>query len=216
MKILKTILDIIFPLFCVNCSKRGISLCFDCLSCAHFNEKEVPNFIYPIYDFRDPIIRKAIWALKYKNKKDIANIFAKEIYSYILEELSDLRALENFQDPVLIPIPLSKTREKERGYNQTLLLAKALISLDKNQSFKLEENILVKIKETAHQARLKNKKARLENLVGTFEVRDIEKIKNHNIILLDDVVTTGATLSEAKKILRKAGARKIIAFSIAH
>lgn len=216
MKILKTILDIIFPLFCVNCSKKGSSLCESCLYKAHFNEKEVPNFIYPIYDFRDPIIRKAIWALKYKNKKDVASIFAESLYGNIIEELSDLEKLENFTDPILIPVPISKTRLKERGYNQTLILAKALVELDKNQSFKLEENILVKIKETAHQARLKNKKERLENLLGTFEVKNIEKIKNKNIILLDDVVTTGATITEARKILRKAGAKKIIAFSIAH
>jgi competence protein ComFC len=216
MKILKTILDIVFPLYCVNCAKAGSSLCTNCLAKAHFNEKEVPNFIYPIYDFRDPIIRKGIWALKYKNKKDVANIFAKEIYTYILEELSDLKLLENFQNPLLIPIPISKTRLKERGYNQTLLLAKALVHLNNNQNFKLEENILLKIKETLHQARLKNKKARLENLLGTFEVINIEKIQNRNIILIDDVVTTGATLTEAKKVLRKAGAKKIIAFSIAH
>jgi ComF family protein len=118
--------------------------------------------------------------------------------------------------PCSAPIPISKTRLKERGYNQTLLLAKALVHLDNNQNFKLEENILLKIKETLHQARLKNKKARLENLLGTFEVINIEKIQNRNIILIDDVVTTGATLTEAKKVLRKAGAKKIIAFSIAH
>lgn len=216
MKILKTILDIIFPLFCVNCSKKGASLCESCLYKAHFNEKEVPNFIYPIYDFRDPIIRKAIWALKYKNKKDIAEIFAENIYSHIIEELSDLKRLENFSDPILVPIPISQKRKKERNYNQSLLIAKALVSLDKNQNFILEEDILIKIKETEHQARLKNKKERLENLVNTFKVKNTEKIKKRNIILIDDVVTTGATITEAKKVLRKSGAKKIIAFSIAH
>ncbi|MBP9802909.1 MAG: ComF family protein [Candidatus Pacebacteria bacterium] len=216
MKILKTILDIIFPLFCVNCSKKGSSLCESCLYKAHFNEKEVPNFIYPIYDFRDPIIRKAIWALKYKNKKDVAKIFAEAIYSHIIEELSDLKRLENFSLPILIPIPISQKRKKERNYNQSLLLAEEIISLDQNQNFILEKDILLKIKETEHQARLKNKKERLENLVNTFKVKNIEKIKNRNIILLDDVVTTGATITEAKKVLRKAGAKKVIAFSIAH
>lgn len=216
MKILKTILDIIFPLFCVNCHKRGSSLCENCLYQAHFNEKEVENFIYPIFDFRDPIIRKAIWALKYKNKRDVAKIFANAIYSHIIEELSDLTQLENFHNPILIPIPISKERKKERNYNQSLLLAEALMDLDKNQNFILEKEVLFKIKETKHQARLKNKKARLENLINTFEVKNTEKIKNKNIILLDDVVTTGATLSEAKKELKKNGAKKIIAFSIAH
>jgi hypothetical protein len=123
MKILKTILDIVFPLYCVNCAKAGSSLCTNCLAKAHFNEKEVPNFIYPIYDFRDPIIRKGIWALKYKNKKDVANIFAKEIYTYILEELSDLKLLENFQNPLLIPITISMMKK----YLSLLLLISILV-----------------------------------------------------------------------------------------
>lgn len=216
MKILKTILDIVFPFYCINCNIKGKSLCSMCLSKANLNEKEVAPFIYPLYDFRDPIIRKAIWAFKYKNKKDIANIFAENLYDLIIEELSELKVLENFHNPVLIPIPLSKTREKERGYNQTLLIAQALITIDKNQNFILNSNILIKSKETLHQARLKNKKERLENLVGTFEVKNPEIIKGRNIILIDDVVTTGATISEAKKELRKNGARKIVAFSIAH
>lgn len=216
MKILKTILDIVFPLYCINCNTKGKSLCDKCLRQANLNEKEVAPFIYPLYDFRDPVIRKAIWSLKYKNKKDVANIFAENLYDLIIEELSELETLENFHNAILIPIPLSKTREKERGYNQTLLLAQALVNLDKNQNFILNSNILIKSKETLHQARLKNKKERLENLVGTFKVINPENIKGRNIILIDDVVTTGATLAEAKKELRKNGAKKIVAFSIAH
>ena len=105
---------------------------------------------------------------------------------------------------------------KERGYNQTLLLAEKLQDIDRKENFKLEKNILIKNKETIHQAHIKNKRERLENLIGTFNVQNKDLIKNRNIILIDDVVTTGATINEAKKELRKNGARKIIAFTIAH
>ena len=157
-----------------------------------------------------------VWNLKYKNKKEIAEIFTEYLYPKILEELSELKLLENFHNPILIPIPLSKKRFKERGYNQSSLIAKNLEKLDKKENFVLEENILFKRKETEHQARIKNKQARLKNLIGTFSVKNQELIKNKNIILIDDVTTTGATLKEARKILRENGAKKIIAFTIAH
>lgn len=220
MKILNTILDIVFPNYCIICSEKGPTLCINCLSRAQPSEKEVDPYIYPIYDYRDTIIKKSIWNLKYKNKRDLSKIFAEILYSRILEELADLEMLENFKDPILIPIPLSKKRLRERGYNQSLLIALELekINKHKNQkmSYRLLKNVLIKNKETIHQAHVKNKKERLENLIGSFSVINKELIKNQNIILLDDVVTTGATLKEAKKELKKNGARKVIAFTVAH
>ena len=83
-------------------------------------------------------------------------------------------------------------------------------------NLKLEKNILIKPKETEHQARIKDRRERLKNLIGSFAVKNGEKIKNKNIILIDDITTTGATLSEARKILKQYGARRIIAFTVAH
>jgi predicted amidophosphoribosyltransferase len=82
----------------------------------------------------------------------------------------------------------------------------------------LKNKILIKPKETEHQARIKDRRTRLKNIIGSFAVKDSEKnkIKNRNIILIDDITTTGATLTEAKKVLKQAGARKIIAFTVAH
>ena len=138
--------------------------------------------------------------------------------------------IENFKDAILIPIPLSRRRYRERGYNQAELICKELIKLDSNsninlrygvdekmeRNFSLEKNILIKIKETEHQANIKDRRDRLKNLVGSFYVKNPEVIKSKNIVLIDDVLTTGATLTEAKKILKQNGARKIIAFTIAH
>ncbi len=143
---------------------------------------------------------------------DVAEI----LYGRIIEELSELKVMENFKDPILIPIPLSKKRYKERGYNQSELLCKEIIKIDTNKYLRLDANILFKNKETEHQAKIKDKNKRLKNLSGTFEIKTGINIKNRNIILIDDVTTTGATLSEAKKVLKDAGARKIIAFTIAH
>ena len=85
---------------------------------------------------------------------------------------------------------------------------------------KLEKDFLIKPKETEHQARIENRKERLKNIQGSFAVKNtannINSIKNKNIILIDDITTTGATLAEARKVLKQAGARKVIAFTVAH
>jgi ComF family protein len=168
-----------------------------------------------MYDYRDPIIKKTIWFLKYRGKKSLAKIFASAMYYQYMEELSDLSIIYDFKNPTLIPIPLSKKRYMERGFNQSELLCKELLILSPT-SFVLEKNVLLKQKDTPHQAHIKDRQTRLKNIIGSFYIKNPKIIKNKNIILIDDVTTTGATLSEAKKILKQAGAKKIIAITIAH
>ena len=216
MSFLSAILDLVFPTYCLSCSKSGTFLCVKCLLDSPPAERESANWIFPIFDYRYPPIKKAVWFLKYKGKKLLASVFAEVVYGRILEELSDLSIMENFTDIILIPIPLSSDRYRERGFNQAELICKELTKLDNNVNFKLENNILIKIKDTKHQARIENRSERLKNIIDSFVVKNTEKIKNKNIILIDDVTTTGATLSEARKILKCAGARKIIAFTVAH
>ena len=149
----------------------------------------------------------------------MANVFAEILYEKIIEELSELSVMENFHAPLLIPIPLSNKRHRERGYNQSELICKEIIKINNLRhgvDMKLENNILIKPKETEHQARIHNRSERLKNIIGSFAIKNAELIKNKNIILIDDITTTGATLAEAKKILKQNGARKVIAFTIAH
>lgn len=172
-----------------------------------------------MYDYRHPPVKKSLWLLKYKGKKRLAKIFAEVLYERILEELSELSVMENFREPILVPIPLSKKRYRERGYNQTELICNELINIDylrHGVNLKLEKSILIKPHETEHQARIENKAERLRNIVGSFAIQNGETIKGKNVILIDDITTTGATLSEARKVLKQAGARKIIAFTVAH
>jgi len=217
MYFLDTILNVIFPVNCISCGENGSDLCIKCLSGSPSALRESASWIFPLFDYRHPPIKKSIWLLKYKGKERLASIFAEVLYDKIIEELSDLSVFRNFNDVILIPIPLSQKRYRERGYNQTELICQKLMKLDeKRNNFKLEKNILIKIKETEHQARIKDKGARLKNLSDSFFVKNPELIKNRNLILIDDVTTTGATLTEAKKILKQSGARKIIAFTVAH
>ncbi|MFA6076935.1 MAG: phosphoribosyltransferase family protein [Candidatus Paceibacterota bacterium] len=223
MGLLDTILDIVFPTKCISCGQTGADLCIGCLSDSPTAERESAKWIFPLYDYRHPPIKKALWLFKYNGKKRLASIFAETVYDRITEELSDLSVMENFNNVVLIPIPLSPKRQRERGYNQAELICRELIKINnvrRDINIKLEQNILIKPRETEHQARIENRTERLKNIIGSFAIRNAEKnaglIKNRNIILIDDITTTGATLNEARKILKQAGARKIIAFTVAH
>jgi competence protein ComFC len=214
--IINKILDIVFPVICVGCRKTGTNFCIKCISSSPFALRECDEWIFPLFDYRHPPIKKALWLLKYKNKRGVAEEFAKILYGKMMEELSDITIMESFRDSILIPIPLSKGRYRERGYNQVELICEQLVKLDNNVNFILENNVLVKPKDTEHQARIKNRKERLKNIIGSFSTKNENLVKNKNIILIDDILTTGATLTEAKKALKKAGAKKIIAFTIAH
>jgi len=216
MWILNTILNILFPVNCISCGKSNEDLCPECINTFPEAERETLPWVSPLYDYRHPPIKKSIWLLKYKSKIRFANVYASLMYDRMLEELAELAMFENFHEAILIPIPLSRKRYKERGYNQAELICKQLVKLDEGNNFKLARNLLIKNKETVQQARIKNRQERLKNLVGSFSVKNPQVIKNQNIILIDDVTTTGATLKEARSVLRKAGARKVIAFTVAH
>lgn len=171
--------------------------------------------IKAIFKYKEKIIRKAIWEIKYNKNKIIIKKFGKILYDFILEELSDEILFSNFQNPLLIPVPISKNNLRDRGYNQCEEIIKEIKQNDTQNIFELSFDSLEKIKETPHQSKLNNKTKRLNNLKNCFSANP-EKVKNRNIILIDDVITTGTTISEVKKELKKAGARKVIGIAIAH
>jgi ComF family protein len=110
---------------------------------------------------------------------------------------------------------MHKNNLKERGYNQSELIVREIFKFDDGKNFDISLDALSKIKETPHQSELKNKSERLKNLKNCFEAKS-EKIAGKNIILIDDVITTGTTMNEASKCLKEAGAKRIIGFSLAH
>lgn len=213
-KIKEWALEILFPSQCLGCGQKNIIWCAKCISKLSENERPCAEWIYPLFDYRDPMIKKSIWFLKYQGKKNVASVIGLLMQRRILEDLSELEMLENFREPIVIPIPLSKARLRERKFNQSLLIAEIIAREEKNMT--LDNTVLLRAKDVAHQARLKNRAERRENMKNVFKINNPEKIKDRNVILIDDVVTTGATLSEARKTLKKAGAKKIIAFTFAH
>lgn len=212
MRILNTILNLVFPRKCLSCKREAEDLCPLCLASSPTTERTCAEWIFPMYDYRHPPLKKAVHFLKYKGRKNLAKIFAKDLYEKLLEEISETK---NFKNPVLIPIPLSKRRLRERGYNQTEILAEELSVLSSG-FLKTEKTSLVKPRETEPQAGIKNRSRRVKNMKKVFTIENRGKIRGRNIILIDDVITTGATLKEARETLQKAGCGKVIAFTLAH
>ena len=134
---------------------------------------------------------------------------------FIIDYLSDQQELSYFKKPLVIPVPISMKRLGERGFNQTHLLAKYLA---KNINSKYRKNIIKKHTTTKKQALIKNRIDRFNNVKNVFSVKKNKKhiLQNKDIIIIDDLSTTGATLMEIKKVLKKSGARNIIAVTIAH
>ncbi len=207
------ILDLLFP------KKQAVRELEEADAAGFASRAEKPNGfagkdIISCFSYADQKVRQAIWELKYRGNKKIARLLAEALYDEMLAFLEEYAPLTNFTDPLLIPIPLSKKRERERGFNQCRLLTDVLTELDDGRNFTLSLT-LKKVKDTASQTKVESREKRMENLKGCFYA-DANAVLRRNIILIDDVATTGATLMEAKRTLKAAGAKRVIAFTVAH
>jgi ComF family protein len=217
-KYISRLLSFLFPLRCITCGKEDASFCSVC-------REKIPllgNFdhtgIFSLWEYGHPHVRAALLSLKYKNKRMVAVDIAESFYDTLFEQLTEKSFFSSPLVPetyVIIPIPLSKQRFKKRGYNQSELLAREL-SQKNPLSFILETSVLYKIKNTETQVSVKDRGKRLQNIRGSFAVLNPERVRGKTILLIDDVTTTGATLEEARRVLKKAGARIVYGVTVAH
>lgn len=214
-KIFAYIINALFPRECVRCKNRGALLCEECILMLPRAPQSTHAFITAIFDYHDPVIRKIIWKFKYKNARVVAKYFGGQLYDEIIGELSDSLHISKDEKFLLVPIPLHKKRQRERGYNQSELLAREIARYDTGKMFVLAPRALIRTRKTQAQAKSQKRAARFENLRGAFSAK-VELVRGKHIILIDDVTTTGATLSEARKALLKAGAKTVKAYTVAH
>lgn len=210
------LLDLLFPTRCTNCKTKGPELCQDCSNNMPYPDHENMENIFASFEYQEPAIKKLLHALKYYNKKYVGNLLGKYLYERLNEEISELYIFSAGSPILLIPVPLSTQRFKERKYNQAKLIAQGLIESDTNKIFQLADNVIQKIKETPPQARIKNRQKRLQNIVGCFSIQNPKKVIGKTIIIIDDVTTTGGTIYEIMKILKNSGAKKVVGFAVAH
>lgn len=232
------ILDIIFPKVCLGCGKftvagdfdyvckkcfGGISLkntleCIGCkrqtqlgLTCMSCKKENKIDQLLIAAELSDPVVEKMLKAYKYKFIPEMIkplSVIAKKGIKKLLSKKFNL-----FDDsPVIMPVPLHKKRLNWRGFNQAQLLAKDISDVF---LVSYSDNILVRTSYYKNQAGIKAKESRIENIKNNFIVSDNGAIRGKIVILVDDICTTGATLNECTRVLKKSGAKRVIGFVIA-
>lgn len=172
------------------------SLCSRCRESSHYL-----NSISSWAEYEDPL-RQAILSLKYKQ-----NIGLAETFSSFLILLLKQKSLEF---DLVVPIPLGSTRRKQRGFNQAELLARPLSLYF---GIQLSGNAVRRIKETDSQVKLSAKERSL-NMEGAF-FGNTAKLKGRSVLLVDDIITTGATMNHCAKAILESGARCVDGISVA-
>jgi ComF family protein len=216
MHILSHFFATLFPDKCVGCQERGILLCEKCQKNIAPATNPMHGWITSVFAYNDFRVKRLIWLLKYKNTRHVASIFAPFLTASLIEFLGEEALFHGARKIVLVPIPLSKKRMAKRGYNQAELLAKGIFENSVLKNISLNTKLLQKIVETKPQADIKNRGRRLENLGDCFAVNENMTANGEVVILIDDVTTTGATVTAARKVLRAAGFRTIYALTVAH
>ncbi len=226
--------DLIFPIRCIGCNKFGDHVCrgcfktiaikknFECVGCkknTSFGKTcflcAKTNFVdqlLVVADYKNHLVEKSLKFLKYKFIMDIERPLSVLAKKYLKWLALDKKFNVFEANPLLIPVPLHSRRLNWRGFNQSELLAKELAD-----TFQMEiaGNVIERGGNVVPQADIKGREERLKNLNGIFKIINKEKIIGREILLVDDVCTTGATLNECAKVLKANGVSKVVALVIA-
>lgn len=223
----QTLLDLIYPPRCVNCEAANSWLCDACLKkvdiidlpvcqtcgtphsgepatcsqCSHHPLKFIDGIRVAAYFGENPI-RPAIHALKYRNHKAVA--------APLVDLLTDAYRRYNLHADVVVPVPLHKSRYKERGFNQSELLARGLCQ---RLALALDNKTLVRTKKTKTQMTL-GADERHQNVAGAFDAVS-DRLNGRRILLIDDVCTTGSTLEACAVALKMSGAATVWGLTLA-
>ena len=195
------------PPFCYLCGRHieknslGKNICY---SCARKNLYFDRVFAVGPYE---GVIKELIHAFKYKGKKKLGQALARLMQDFILEYKIPIWFIDS-----IVPVPLHPRRLREREFNQSLILGRILA-----QRFNkpIAENLLIRHRHTKSQATLEDSQ-RLKNVKGSFGIKNKEAFEAKNILLVDDVFTSGATCSEAARTLKEAGATVVFVLTLAN
>lgn len=211
------LLNIIFPERCINCQKQGSLLCALCERTITTKPRALSSWAAVLFDYQNPLVKKAIWALKYHQKKALGKFFGTALYREFFKKLAR-DGKNSAEEIILIPIPASAKANAIRGYNHAHIIAKTIASAARNDGLKftIEHNVLYKKRENLKQATVKKRSRRKENVESVFAVRNGKILEGKTLILIDDVITTGATITEAKRALKEWKPKRILAIAVAH
>lgn len=157
------------------------------------------------YGTYDGTLRELLHLLKYESVKPAARFLAGLL-------ASETRQL-GLKEATVVPVPLHRQRSRERGFNQAEMIA-AVAVRKLGRGFELQSSVLARRRPTVSQTGL-TRHQRRANLRGAFEVKHTERIADRDVLLVDDVMTTGTTASECARVLLRAGARQVFVATVA-
>ncbi len=218
------LLDFFIPRFCIACnSSLKVSNKFICNSCESsiqlltesqiisefqrkFSHENIIDDYTSLFLFEEgDALQKLIHALKYEKKFKVGIFLGQKLGNY------KNKIIKSWNADFIIPIPLFNLKRVERGFNQSFYIAKGLSNETK---IPIENNLVKRTKNTVSQTAL-NLTERKENLHRAFILNKKRKVQGKRVIIIDDVITTGATVSELARILKENGAEKVFTISIA-
>lgn len=236
--IINNLIKWIYPPFCATCSEVILNsnltyVCENCLKDIYFNsppycricgahnpntqelcrecKNKIKNEIKIWFDknfscfLYKKTVKKILHLIKYRNKIKLALYLG----NYFLDIIRENEITKNID--YIIPVPIYKTKLKKRGFNQSEVFSKIVA---KNLNIKMLNNILHRYKPTIPQSEL-SKKARLKNIKGVFKIENNDILRNKNILLIDDIYTTGATVNECSKLLKNSSVATIKVATVA-
>ena len=215
------LLELIFPTRCIICRQifhgnAPIHICSRCIQEIEFYNKDIVPLSLGggIKSYCDGVVcvgkyhhslKRALRDYKFNERPSFYRAFGELIADKIN------RSLREYPLDVIIPVPMSRKRKVQRGYNQAELIA---LKASKILSIPIDTRAIVKVKDTHRQSSL-NRQERLTNLKDAFEVLGSCSYEGKTILLVDDIITTGSTLNECSKALKQAGAKYVFGAVIA-
>lgn len=193
------------PLYCLRCGKPLPDGGAHCYHCRGSKAREYRCKIIRSAVVFGPQVRALIHAFKYADRPYLADYLAEWMWG-AWEKYPDLAGAQ-----LLLPVPLHPKKLKKRGYNQSELLACALA---RRKQLPVDTRSLIRRRDTPSQTKF-GREARLKNMDGAFECIAPAAVKGKVILLIDDVATTGATLEGCARALKQAGAKKVMAYTLA-
>lgn len=237
---LKFFKDMLFPIYCVECNKEGEWWCDDCLDKNNFQPitdcsvchkstgiSKICNtcrlttcldglFSFLPYGDKSSFVDILIKEFKYNSLFDIKVVWQKIIAAQTTKLISFLESDCRSDSFSIIPVPLYSARERKRGFNQSAIISDIIfLELQKkllNNKLIFNKSSLLRIRQTLQQAKLTHQD-RIKNIEGAFIWRG--NLCTKNVILIDDIFTSGVTVEECVKILKKNGADNVFCVTLA-
>lgn len=204
------LLDALLPHHCAHCRALGTPLCERCRASIHFEALTARSDLVPHYTCAarladNPALRSAIHAFKYSGVRALAPTLATGIRDALVAHgvLAD--------NPILVPVPMWPSRQQERGYNQAHELAHHLGLLC---ALEVRTDLLARARNTQSQVSSATREQRIAHMEGAFFCP--VDLPSRPLVIIDDVITTGATVAACRQVLLNAGARDVRILGLAH